>query len=90
MVLRVWHPAVARGQLPLWCQAQEAPQGWAHHSLEPGWGRRPGLAPAPLSSAESGKQGRKRGRDGDDTLPARHFSPLIYLTFMTTLGGTDK
>lgn len=37
-------------------------------SLEPGWGRRPGLGPAPLPSAEPGKHGGKRGRDRDEIL----------------------
>lgn len=58
------------------------------HSLEPGWGRRPGLVPAPLPSAESGKHGRKRGRNKDEILFAQHLSLLIYFTFVTTLGDS--
>lgn len=62
MVLWMGHPAVAWGQLPLGSHAQGAPQGWAHHSLEPGWGQRPGLVPVSrpqLSQAKMVEKGMK-------------------------------
>lgn len=66
---------------------QEAPQRLGlTHSLEPGWGKKRGLVPAPPLSAESSKHGRKRGTDKDEILFAQHVSPQIYFTFMTTLG----
>lgn len=62
----------------LGCQAQGAPQGWAHHSLEPGWGRTPGLAPAPrpqLSQANMAGKGAGTGMTYylPDTKPSNLF-----------------